>query len=359
MNIGILSMQQVPNYGSFLQAYGLKTTLENLGHHVNFIDIIPGEQLPQFKQDKLTNLKKGLKRLLCRNPFKMVYYSLKFHKRYKTEFVKFLYKDNIEVEKYDCVVIGSDEVFNIAQSTWFGFSRQLFGDGLPTKKIISYAACCGATTIYKLNELGLAKEVENMLKTNFSAISVRDENSMQVIKTLTGNDSIKNIDPVLLYDFTKEIPEKTPHSNKHYMLIYTYPARMSNPEEIKAIKAYARKNNLEIVAMSDYFDWVDTVVTPTPFEVLAYFRDAQCIVTDTFHGTVMSIIQNKPFATIVRNMNSNKLTGLLNQFSLQEREVKDISKLEDILNKTINYYPVNELIILEREKSIEYLKANL
>ena len=198
-----------------------------------------------------------------------------------------------------------------------------------------------------------------MLNANFSAISVRDENSKQVVKALTGRDAIKNIDPVLLYDFTKEIPEKTPHSNKHYILIYTYPVRMSNPKEIKAIKAYARKNNLEIVAMSDYFDWVDTVVTPTPFEVLAYFRDAQCIVTDTFHGTVMSIVQNKPFATIVRNMNSNKLTGLLNQFSLQEREVRDLSKLEDIFNEKINYYPINQLIDQEREKSMEYFKVNL
>ncbi|MDE5599568.1 MAG: hypothetical protein K2I49_01380, partial [Ureaplasma sp.] len=94
-------MQQVPNYGSFLQAYGLKSVLENLGHHVNFIDIIPGQQLPQFKQGKFANLKKGLKRLFCRHPLKMMYYSLKFHKRYKTEFVKFLYKNNTKVDIYD------------------------------------------------------------------------------------------------------------------------------------------------------------------------------------------------------------------------------------------------------------------
>lgn len=359
MIIGILSMQQVPNYGSFLQAYGLKTTLENLGHHVNFIDIIPGEQLNQFKQGKYSNVKKGLNRLLCRNPLKMVYYSLKFHKRYKTEFIKFLYKDNINVDRYDCVVIGSDEVFNIAQSTWFGFSKQLFGEGLNTSKVISYAACCGATTVEKLNELGLKKIVGEMLSKNFTAISVRDDNSVKVVNELTGKKTAKNIDPVLLYDFSKEIPAKTPHSDKRYMIIYTYPARMSNPEEIKVIKQFAKENGLEIIAISDYFDWVDTVVTPNPFEVLAYFRDAQYIVTDTFHGTVMSIIQNKPFATFVRNMNSNKLTGLLNQFSLQDREVKDPTKLGSILNQQIDYDSVNILINQEREKSMQYLKNNL
>lgn len=359
MNIGILSMQQVPNYGSFLQAYGLKTVLESLGHSVSFIDIIPGEQLPQFKQGKYTNIKKGLKRLICRNPFKMVYYSLKFHLRYKNEFSKILYQDNANILKFDAVVIGSDEVFNIAQSTWFGFSKQLFGDGINTTKIISYAACCGATTVEKLNELGLERIIGDMLDKNFSAISVRDDNSLRLVRTLTGKIPQKNIDPVLLYDFTKEIPERIPHSNRKYMLIYTYPTRMSNPEEIKVIKTYAKKHNLEIISISEYFKWVDTIVTPTPFEVLAYFRDAQCIVTDTFHGTVMSILQNKPFATLIRNMNSNKLTGLLNQFSLQDREIRNPNRLEEILCQSIDYTPINHLINQERKKSILYLKDNL
>ena len=49
MKVGILSMQQITNYGSFLQAYGLKSIIEGLGHEVEFIDIVPGEQLSQYR----------------------------------------------------------------------------------------------------------------------------------------------------------------------------------------------------------------------------------------------------------------------------------------------------------------------
>jgi len=360
MDIGILSMQQVVNYGSFLQAYGLRCTLQSLGHNVSFIDIVPGEQLPEYRQGRFAKIKKGLERLMCHNPLKMVYYSLLLHKRFDEEFFPVFFDDEPTRQKhYDAVVIGSDEVFNVAQSSWFGFSPQLFGEGLNADKVISYAACCGATTVDKLKALGLAEQVGKMLEKNFAAISVRDDNSVALVDHLTGRTPIKNIDPVLLYDFKNYLPKTTPHTGKRYMIIYSYPNRMRNNEEIAAIKTYARRHKLEIISMGDYFDWVDTVVTPDPFEVLAYFRDAGCIVTDTFHGTVMSMKYNKPFATIVRGMNSNKLNGLLSQFGLSNRIVSDIDNLENILDVQIDYAPVNAQIADEQVRSIDYLKSNL
>lgn len=50
MNIGILSMQEVKNYGSFLQAYSLKKNIEKLGHSCDFINIVPGEQIGIYKK---------------------------------------------------------------------------------------------------------------------------------------------------------------------------------------------------------------------------------------------------------------------------------------------------------------------
>lgn len=352
-------MQQVANYGSFLQAYGLKSILKNLGCHVEFIDIVRGVQLQEYRQGKFAKIKKGIQRLNCHNPLKMVYYSLYLHKRFGREFTPFLYKDNTGIKHYDAVVIGSDEVFNVAQSTWFGFSSQLFGEHINADNVISYAACCGATTVEKLRDLGLETTIGSMLKNNFKALSVRDDNSVNLVKELTGINPIKNIDPVLLYSFDADLPVKTPHTGKPYMIIYTYPNRMRNRDEVNAIKSYARANGLEIISMGDYFDWVDTVVVPDPFEVLAYFRDATCIVTDTFHGSVMSIKYNKPFATIVRGMNSNKLTGLLEQFGLSDRIVSNPSHISGILDTPIDYNQVNILIEKEQQKSIDYLKSNL
>ncbi len=354
-------MQQVANYGSFLQAYGLRCVLQGLGHTVSFIDIKPGAQLSQYRQGHLAKVKKGLERLKCRNPFKMVYYSLLFHKRFGSEFFPtlFNYTSRNRQNNFDAIVVGSDEVFNVAQATWFGFSPQLFGEGLNAYKVISYAACCGATTVEKLRELGLDAIVGKMLGKNFAAISVRDDNSVELVKSLTGRIPEKNIDPVLLYDFNRQMPVTTPHTSIRYMIIYTYPNRMRGSDEIKAIKTYARKNNLRIISMGDYFDWVDEVVTPNPFEVLAYFRDAVCVVTDTFHGTVLSIKYNRPFATIVRDMNSNKLTGLLSQFALSHRIISNLANLDSILDTQIDYAPVNALIAEEQTRAIDYLNRNL
>ena len=74
-----------------------------------------------------------------------------------------------------------------------------------------------------------------------------------------------------------------------------------------------------MISIGHYFSWCDEVVIPTPFEVLAYFKGASYIITDTFHGSVFSIKFNKEFCTIVRDMNSNKLVSLLKQFGLENR----------------------------------------
>lgn len=353
-------MQQVVNYGSFLQSFGLKKTIESLGHTVKFINIEPGIQLAQYKGGTIGKIKRGVCHLKCANPFKMVYYSLKLRKRFNKEFFKILNLScNNSSDVYDTVVIGSDEVWNFAQKTWFGFSAQLFGENIKASKIISYAACFGATTLQIIEDLGLTDKIRNYLMNNFSSVSVRDENSLQIVKELTGSNPIKNIDPVLLYDFKDEIPESIPHTGTDYMIIYTYTNRLKDKIEVGAIKKYARIHNLKIIAIADYFDWVDEIVTPNPFEVMAYIRDAKCIVTDTFHGSVMSIKFNKRFATIVRGSNHNKLSGLLRQFNLDDRIVEDIATLDQILDTPIDYKTVNKMISAEKDLSKEYLSISL
>ena len=140
MNIGILSMQEVKNYGSFLQAYSLKKNIEKLGHSCDFINIVPGEQIGIYKKSRFYKFRLLCKRLNGRDFIKRLKYIYLFQNRFKKEFlpelgVKTDYSNN--KKHYDVIVIGSDEVFNCAQKTWFGFSPQLFGEGLNAGKIIS------------------------------------------------------------------------------------------------------------------------------------------------------------------------------------------------------------------------------
>lgn len=357
MNIGILSMQEVKNYGSFLQAFSLKKNIEALGHDVDFINIIPGRQLADYRQPKLAKVQKLMTRFWGWDLAKRFNTIYKFQEQFAKEFLPYLgVKKGYDESHHDIVVIGSDEVFNFAQQTWFGFSPQLFGHGLNADKVITYAASFGATTVDKMEHLGLKDEVSRYLK-DLNKISVRDQNSFDVVKSLTGISPLINVDPVLIYDYSKYVPEE--RHERDYIIIYSYPGRINDKNEINAIKEFAKKKGLRLLSIGHYFPWCDEVVVPTPFEVLSYFRDAAYIITDTFHGSVFSIKYNKLFATIVRSMNNNKLTFLLHQFGLENRIVSDLSKLSIVEQTPIDYVPVNAKIETEKEKAIAYLKENI
>ena len=227
---------------------------------------------------------------------------------------------------------------------------------LNADKIITYAASFGATTVDKLQELGIKKIVGRLLG-NISVISVRDANSSITVKTLIGKVPVMHLDPVLIFNYDLFMPSNV--TLKNYMIVYTYPGRITDKQEIQSIKDFAKSHRLKLISIGHYFSWCDDVVIPSPFEVLAYFKNASYIVTDTFHGSVFSIKYNKAFCTIIRNMNNQKLSYLLKQFHLESRIINDIDKLDSILTTPIDYKEINEYIAKETRCSIEYLKTNI
>ena len=357
MKVAILSMQQVKNYGSFLQAYSLKHNIESLGHTCDFVNIVPGEQLGEYKIGKFHKIRLLCQRLVGIDFIKRFKTIKKFQTRFSKEFLPELgVQSGANTAHYDVVVIGSDEVFNCAQKTWFGFSRQLFGDGLNADKVITYAASFGATTEEKLEQLGIKGVVAELLK-KINKISIRDANSLETVKNLTGIITEKHIDPVFIYNYDHLLPPSVPL--KDYMIVYTYPGRITDKSEISAIKAFAKGKGLKLISIGHYFPWCDDVVVPHPFEVLAYFKNASYVVTDTFHGSVFSIKYNKQFATIIRGMNSNKLSYLLQQFNLESRIIRNVENLSSILEVPIDYDSINADVTMETNRSIHYLKSNI
>lgn len=350
-------MQEVKNYGSFLQAFSLKKNIEALGHQVEFINIVPGRQLAEYRQPKFARYRKLFTRLWGWDFVRRFNTIYRFQTRFSKDFLPYLGVDKEAGNgHYDTVVIGSDEVFNFAQQTWFGFSPQLFGHGIDADRIITYAASFGATDTRKMEALGLKEEVAGYLR-KLNSISVRDVNSCNTVKELIGLSPQMNVDPVLIYDYSEYTSAQRHKSD--YIIVYSYPGRMSDKEEIAAIRSFAKSKNLRLLSIGHYFPWCDETLVPTPFEVLDYFRDAAYIVTDTFHGTIFSIKFNKQFATIVRGMNNNKLTSLLEQFGLDARVISRLDTLSAIEDTPIDYASVNTRIAEEKRKSISYLKQNI
>ncbi|MBI9015957.1 MAG: polysaccharide pyruvyl transferase family protein [Phycisphaerae bacterium] len=375
MKVGILSMQRVRNWGSFLQAFALKKKVEDLGHDCSFLDVKSGvgltnEELFELNKSKGSAFKRKLSLLwlaflyTIKGQFfarlKSVAFQKDFAHKYDNDFLPILGIDpsKYEYEKeFDVVIIGSDEVFNCTQANSLNRTMQLFGEGINAKKVISYAASFGYTTVSDLEKLGLKERIQEAL-SNISEISVRDENSSESIKQLTGNKSELCVDPVIIYNFDAYLPDDVPE--KDYLIVYTYQGRITDSATINAIKKYAKSKNKQIISLYSYYVWSDKCITPIdPFELLAYFAYADYIVTDTFHGSIFSMKYNRNFCTIIRDSNANKLGSLLKQFELTDRIVKHPNEIEHILEQKIDYSSTNAIIESETLKAEAYLKSAL
>lgn len=375
--IGIMSMQRIYNYGSFLQAYGLKKLIEGLDeeNEVSFIDYKPGTPLIYSDSEKSTQVQRILKKLKEYSDVDAnVVNKLRFfnHKRtYAKRFFPVLgvtKNRNESTSNLDYLVIGSDEVFNCVQAnTNVGYSRDLFGHKTEAKTVISYAGSFGNTTLEKIENYNIKKFLEEDF-SKFKKVSVRDGNSMEIVKSLGVENPILNIDPALAFDYMtleNKIPEKRLFKDK-YMIVYGYSGRLTK-EENSVLIDYAAKNNLKILCFGGVQGCCDKFIDCTPFELLAYFRDAESIVTDTFHGTIFSIINKKSFATIIRKSsgesygNEEKLGFLLELFSLTEQRIYGVTKenLKSVLNNAIDYQFVFKELKKHRAQAIEYLNRSI
>ncbi len=362
--IGIMSMQRIRNYGSFLQAYALKQLLIKQGHEVEFVDYHVGEPLIKTKQNRYGKVLDILKEdAPLIQKIQYIIYKKNFKQYYKDLELSNEYNYN---PKLDALVIGSDEVFNCIQANKnVGYSLELFGKDNNAQKLVSYAASFGNTTIEKIEKYGKKEELANLL-TKFNAISVRDENSKKIVKELTGKIGEVNLDPVLIYDYIGEctkIPEID--SNEKYMIVYAYSGRISKNES-KTIKKYAKENNLKIYAIGGAQKCADKFINCSPFEVLSYFKKAELVITDTFHGSIFSVITHRKFLTLIRKSNGNsygneeKLTDLLERLSLTDRMTYKLeNNIEKIISQDIDYNSVDTVIRNERKNTNEYLKRVL
>ena len=250
----------------------------------------------------------------------------------------------------DGVIIGSDEVFSL----FAGPTPEFFGYNLPSKKVFAYAGCFGPTTIEDVKRVHCEDFVRNGLNS-MVGLSMRDQNSIAIAKEYTGRDAELVVDPVILYGYKEELSRLTDPGLPKYLLVYAYESRLNDPKEYQAILDYARSKNLIVVCPGFYHKWADKNINTDPIELLRYFKYAECVVTDTFHGAVMSIITGRELAVKIRD-NGNKLMNLLTEYGLDKRVINDDWNLDSIFSKTQD----NDFVVSEVERrrkvSLDYLK---
>ncbi|PCC27452.1 hypothetical protein CIK76_17025 [Glutamicibacter sp. BW80] len=369
--IGIMSMHRILNYGSSLQAYSLRRLLAELAPNADltFVDYHPGTPLVNETQSN------GIPSQLGRLFRKVQEYGshdaswpdkLRFFEHKRTYAKKYfplihlpasrMYDTNMDLQ-----VIGSDEVFNCVQSNAnVGFSRDLFGINSQSRSLVSFAASFGNTTLEKIRTHHVDEELAAAF-ARFDRISVRDENSAHIVESLTGARPPIHLDPTLVFNL---LPKSMKPNGKKvaepYLLVYAYPGRLDDDENAH-IKAYAKRKGLKIMCFGGAQPCGDSFIDCSPFELLGYFSHASAVVTDTFHGTIFSVLTERPFATITRANqhhgygNMEKIGYLLDTLGLRQRELGQIQQLESVLAQSIDYPNIQQVIADERLKAREYL----
>lgn len=318
--IGICTLYFANNYGAILQAFALQEVLKEMGHEVEFIKV----------RDVQINMEEPNANLFEKS---REYINLK--------------ADVIDknADKYYAIIIGSDEVWNVNNRTFEHF-EEYFGKNLNADKIVSYAPSANGVTYEQLKEFYR----DDVKFEEFKFLSARDEGTRKLVKDISGRDAKLVLDPTLLVsDFSKYATNPFPEL-KDYIILYAY--KFSNEEKEKIIK-FAKENNKKIYSLAYKFDWAETLYTDI-FGFLGVIKNADYMITNTFHGTLFALILEKEFA-VFSNKNS-KVEDIINKFQFKDRDGVNAEDLKEIFSSNVNYEKINELKLMHRRKSLEYLE---
>ncbi|WP_027869777.1 polysaccharide pyruvyl transferase family protein [Eubacterium sp. AB3007] len=362
---GIITHYDVHNHGAHLQLYALKQCLKELGYEARALrfqknyDFMGGAEIGRKYNISIRSIPIYIQYAVSNGVDRTVYNIKK--RKTLAEFRKTqgLVGDYYsEAKGLDAVVIGSDEIFSVeaGPNPWY------YGIGVPCKYEISYAASFGPTTLQLIDKHNVGGMVEAGLK-NLKHIAVRDRNSAELVEHYTGERPIIVCDPVLLYDFPKQLKGEVLDSfkNEHpekYCIVYSYDYNMNDNQTVEAIKDYARKRGLKIYSVGYYHRWCDRNINVDPLDIIKWFSGAEIVFTDTFHGSVISLETGTQFISQIR-ANANKLGYLLEQYGVSERIVENYENIERIVTEPIDYSQVNITISKIRKESYLYLKRVL
>lgn len=362
--VGILTFHNAHNWGASLQLYALKTYLENLGYEVKVINYrnktIESNYLYNQKIDvKVNSVKRVLKYIFLE--VEKLYSDSQYKEKWK-KFNEFINKmtdndDEIkDIEKLseldvDYFICGSDQIWNYTLTN--GLDGVYFCDFNTKAKKIAYAASMGVKSLPDEEE----KKFRQYLQ-NFDNISVREESLKEYAQKMTDKEIEKVLDPTLLLEREAYANIEKKVNLKKYLLLYTL---IDDKRLTKISKYIAKKLGLEVVELR-YKKSITRIgkkqiANIGPEEFLGLIDGADFVITNSFHGTVFSILFNKKFYTVPIKLVNSRIENLLRITNLEKRCIRNIDEIN--IEDTINYEDVILKIKEEKNKSEEFLKKSL
>jgi len=364
----IITLQNIRNYGSALQALATQHIFEELGCEVDFIN---------YKRANVSTLGKRLTNWTeSYSFFKKIFASLLLipsFLRQETVFKRFI-KANLKQQKkvYTCIddfkdykansdvyITGSDQTWN---SSWNkGVLPELFLAFVPDSiKKIAYAASMGKET---LDEWEIAETKKYI--SRYKYISVREKQAKEIIeKQLQISPITQVLDPTLQVDasFWRSLisTKKSIYTPRKYVLVYQL---NSNKEFDHYATSFAQKKGWPLVRLCTRFDQFvksgKSVLIPEVIDFVTLIANAGCVITDSFHATAFSCNLNTPMICIYPNDFNSRLSNLLSLLQLNDRHLKSYDDFSFLNSLDIDFKKINDLLKDERKKGITFLKKAL
>lgn len=352
MKVGILTFHRAYNYGAILQAFALQKKLSEMGVQSEIIDYLSTEKRAQNKLFAY-NKKLGLKGNLVK------FFKDFYRKSKNASFDDFMaeemnisqsfystYDELCQLDlqnEYDVYIAGSDQVWNYNNTLKDpAFLLSFVSDN---DKKCSYAASLGSAQF----DDDMAALYDEELK-KFRVLTVREESAIEKHDFLKENNAKVVVDPTLLLNKSDYQKISSPRIvDKKYAFMYTI-AKERNLR--KYAENYCRDNGLILVDSKKSAVFFKNA---SPKDFLSFIQNAECVFTNSFHGTALSIMLEKEFVTEIytKEKLNNRSGDLIKKLQLQDRDM-DAPDFTD--RKSIDYDKVNKLLDIQRIESEKILK---
>ncbi|GHC04807.1 polysaccharide pyruvyl transferase family protein [Cerasicoccus arenae] len=362
--IRIITYHHPANFGAALQAYGLQQAIAKMGYEVSFIDYRPdhltkggGLIWPRDRWSRRANLINvylrvmHLRKQLMGDGGK----TKKFEEFHRTHLrIEGTTYDNLQDLKArppegDVYVCGSDQIWNASEQ--FGIDPAYFLDfGSAEVKRISYAASFGRPYVLPRFQ----EETARLIKP-LDAISVREKSAVPLVQGLCGRLAEWSPDPTLLVDDGYPLAIE-PDSDKDYIFSYTLRSR----EFVQQIEEkVASQTGFSVISPETLHERKERI---GPLEWLGYLKNARFVITNSYHGTLFSIIFRKPFFFVglqgKKNSFNERSLSLLERLNCTDRFVSSDNEvdLSALAAQEIDYERIHAAVAIWRSDAQKYLK---
>lgn len=379
--VGILTLHFSNNYGAMYQVYALSRYVESIGGEVSVIN---------YHMDKPTiktfmfNLHLLVRKIIERKAFSLSFFknrnqvlnSYAEENKMNEVFNQFRNQNlNITSEiysyeslkktnfDYGSIIVGSDQVW----AADFVFSSPAYLLAFAGRDInkIAYAPSFGKKKLE-----GYLKGIFRKHSKNITHMSARETSGVKLVKELTGRDIPKVVDPTLLLDSYDEIISDDLVPSDKYLLCY----RLDQEADLTkwfndAVEVLANKLGLKVIYISPnsrqkFSPW--EVLEPSPGELLGLIKNSHLVITNSFHGTVFSLILNAQFLSFARDGYPDKqnlrMIELLDSVNLSKHFINPFASKDEILVSqadSIDWKSVDKLLDSERNRSKDFLREAL